>query len=328
MDIKSVDISRIYDYYSDDIKLLNSALSELSGSNNDMISNITNHIILSGGKRFRPLITIVCANLCGVNSKEYIKLAAAVEYIHTATLLHDDVIDSSSTRRGIPTANSIWGNKAAILSGDFLFSKAFCLMVESGSLKSLDCLSKASTVISEGEMMQLVELGNINLTVDKYLKIIRSKTAELFSAAAEVAVLVDENAVKYSSLLASFGFNLGIAFQIIDDLLDYTTKQTGKNIGDDFYEGKVTLPLIFLLKESSDSERDCIYNIFNESKFNKESLDLILDLLDKYDIYQKSIDYASSYVKENIDILSEFHDSEMKNHLMEINYFAISRFFA
>ncbi|HIM71661.1 MAG TPA: polyprenyl synthetase family protein, partial [Alphaproteobacteria bacterium] len=210
-----------------------------------MIPQLADHLISSGGKRLRPVLTLLCSRLCGYQGARHILLAACVEFIHTATLLHDDVVDDSLLRRGIESANSVWGNQASVLVGDFLFSRAFQIMVEDGSLRVLDILSEASAVIAEGEVQQLVNSNDLGTTEQDCLSVISAKTAKLFAAACEVGAVVSERPPKTAASLANFGLNFGISFQLVDDIIDYaaTDSVIGKQVGDDFREGKVTLPV-------------------------------------------------------------------------------------
>src|SRR5690348_1387827 len=222
-----------------------------------LIPQLAGHIVASGGKRLRPMLTLGCARLCGYNGNRHIALAAAVEFIHTATLLHDDVVDASDLRRGRDTANAVWGNKPAILVGDFLFSRSFELMVADGSLRILDILSRASSVIAEGEVLQLMTQNNLKTTEASYLDVIRAKTAELFAAASRIGAVVAERPHEEEVALDRFGRDLGIAFQLVDDMLDFSGRQTelGKSIGDDFRAGKVTLPILLAFGRGGEEER-------------------------------------------------------------------------
>ena len=222
------------------------------------IPKLSKHIINLGGKRLRPMLTISCAKMLKVRNKNHIKLAAAVELLHTATLLHDDVVDESNYRRGEKTSHTIWDNKSSILVGDFLLGKAFQLMVETNSLECLNILSKAASIIAEGEVLQLVETNNINIRKTNYLKIIESKTAALFSSACEVGGVVSGANKSQKKKLFNFGKNLGTAFQLIDDALDYdgSSVKMGKNNCDDFFEGKVTLPVILAINSANKKEKE------------------------------------------------------------------------
>ena len=222
-----------------------------------MIPEIANHLIASGGKRLRPMLTLAMARLAGYAGDGHVKLAAAVEFMHTATLLHDDVVDESELRRGKLAARMLWGNEASVLVGDFLLGQAFKMMVEVGSLRSLEILSSAAAVIAEGEVMQLAAAKNTATTEDEYLSVIRGKTAELFAAASEVGPALGSRSKDEQSACRSFGMNLGIAFQLVDDALDYGGKaaKLGKNVGDDFRAGKITLPVVLSFRRGSESER-------------------------------------------------------------------------
>src|SRR4051812_36582892 len=216
-----------------------------------LIPQLAGHIVAAGGKRLRPMLTLAAARMCGYRPTDgvrprHVSLAAAVEFIHTATLLHDDVVDGSDLRRGLATANSVWGNKPSVLVGDFLFSRAFQLMVEDGSLKVLAILSHASAVIAEGEVLQLVTSNDTTTDEEAYLAVIRAKTAQLFAAAAKIGAVVCDRPEAEELALESYGRNLGIAFQLVDDMLDYSADEAalGKTIGDDFREGKITLPIV------------------------------------------------------------------------------------
>ena len=236
---------------------VNATILSRTGSEVTMIPEVANHLISSGGKRLRPMLTLAMANLTGYSGDGHIKLAASVEFMHTATLLHDDVVDESELRRGKLSARMLWGNEASVLVGDFLLGQAFRMMVEVGSLRALDILSSAAATIAEGEVMQLAAAKNTATTEDEYLAVIRGKTAELFAAACEVGPVIANRPKAEQTACRSVGMNLGIAFQLVDDVLDYGGKaaKLGKNIGDDFREGKITLPVVLAFRRGNDSER-------------------------------------------------------------------------
>ncbi|MFC6049999.1 polyprenyl synthetase family protein, partial [Methylobacterium hispanicum] len=243
---------------ADGMARVNTTILSRTGSEVAMIPEVANHLISSGGKRLRPILTLACADLCGYAGGEgAVKLAASVEFMHTATLLHDDVVDESDMRRGRIAARIKWGNEASVLVGDFLLGQAFRMMVEVGSLKALDILSAAATVIAEGEVMQLTAAKNTETTEEDYLAVIRGKTAELFAAACEVGPVLAERPQDEQDACRAYGMNLGIAFQLIDDALDYggTSDALGKNVGDDFREGKITLPIVLAFRHGSEAER-------------------------------------------------------------------------
>src|SRR5689334_20851753 len=250
-------IDRLVELVTPDMQRVNAAILARTGSEVTMIPEVANHLISSGGKRLRPMLTLAMAQLTGYGGDGHVKLAAAVEFMHTATLLHDDVVDESEMRRGKLAARMLWGNEASVLVGDFLLGQAFKMMVEVGSMRALDILSSAAAVIAEGEVMQLGAAKNTATTEDEYLAVIRAKTAELFAAACEVGPAIAGRSKDEQAACRSFGMNLGIAFQLVDDALDYGGKaaKLGKNTGDDFREGKITLPVVLSFRRGSESER-------------------------------------------------------------------------
>ncbi len=240
-----------------DMERVNATILSRTGSEVTMIPEVANHLISSGGKRLRPMLTLAMAHLSGYAGDGHIKLAASVEFMHTATLLHDDVVDESEMRRGKLSARMLWGNEASVLVGDFLLGQAFRMMVEVGSLRALDILSAAAATIAEGEVMQLAAAKNTATTEDEYLAVIRGKTAELFAAACEVGPVLAGRPKPEQAACRSVGMNLGIAFQLVDDALDYGGKaaKLGKNVGDDFREGKITLPVVLAFRRGNDADR-------------------------------------------------------------------------
>src|SRR5262245_16311092 len=239
------------------MQLVNRIILDRAVSEVELIPQLVHHLIDSGGKRLRPMLTIAAAKLCGYRGDGHVRLAAAVEFMHTATLLHDDVVDQSNYRRGKASARLLWGNQASVLVGDFLLGQAFRMMVDVGSLPALRILSNAAAVIAEGEVMQLAAAKNTATNEDEYLTIINAKTAALFAAAAEVGPALSASPAAEQAALRSYGKNLGIAFQLVDDALDYSgeTSRLGKSVGDDFREGKITLPVILCFRRGSDAER-------------------------------------------------------------------------
>ena len=251
-------IDRLVDLVTADMDRVNTTILSRTGSEVTMIPEVAKHLINSGGKRLRPILTIAMAKLVNYGADGHVKLAAAVEFMHTATLLHDDVVDQSDMRRGKLAARMLWGNEASVLVGDFLLGQAFRMMVEVGSLRALEILSSAAAVIAEGEVRQLAAAKNTATTEDEYLAVIRAKTAELFAAACEVGPVIGGRPKAEQAACRSYGMNLGIAFQLVDDALDYGGKaaKLGKNIGDDFREGKITLPVVLAYRRGSDDERE------------------------------------------------------------------------
>ena len=247
----------LLDIVAEDMQAVNRIILDKAVSDVELIPKLAHHLIESGGKRLRPMLTIAAAKLCGYQRDGHIRLAAAVEFMHTATLLHDDVVDESDYRRGKASARRVWGNQASVLVGDFLLGQAFRMMVEVGSLSALKILSGAAAIIAEGEVMQLAAAKNTATTEDAYLAIIDAKTAALFSAAAEVGGAIANRPAEEQAALRSYGRNLGIAFQLVDDALDYSgnSARLGKSVGDDFREGKITLPVILCFRRGGDRER-------------------------------------------------------------------------
>src|SRR5512136_3470084 len=254
----SASIDELVALVAPDMERVNSTILSRTGSEVAMIPEVANHLISSGGKRLRPMLTLAMARLGGYSGDGHVKLAAAVEFMHTATLLHDDVVDESDMRRGKVAARMLWGNEASVLVGDFLLGQAFRMMVEVGSLRALEILSSAAATIAEGEVMQLAAAKNTATTEDEYLAVVRGKTAELFAAACEVGPVLCARPRDEEAACRSFGMNLGITFQLVDDVLDYggAAAKLGKNVGDDFREGKITLPVVLAFRRGGDAERE------------------------------------------------------------------------
>jgi octaprenyl-diphosphate synthase len=294
-----------------------------------LIPELANHLVGAGGKRMRPLLTVAAARLCGhaADDDRHVKLATCVEFIHSATLLHDDVVDVSALRRGRPTANSLWGDKASVLVGDFLFTRSFELMVEVGSLDVLGVLSRASSTIAEGEVLQLVTQRDISTPEATYLEVIKAKTAKLFAAAAEVGAMVAGRNGPERVALESFGMNLGIAFQLVDDALDYAGREAalGKSIGDDFREGKITLPVILAFLRGGAVDREFWKRTIE--KLDQRDGDLVqaLSLIERHNALIDTFERARHYGAMARDALGLFPDSSLKSALLEAVDFAIDR---
>ena len=291
------------------------------------IPKLSKHIIDLGGKRLRPMLTISCAKMLKIRNKNHIKLAAAVELLHTATLLHDDVVDESVYRRGEKTSHTLWDNKSSILVGDFLLGRAFQLMVETNSIECLSILSKAAAIIAEGEVLQLVETNNINIKETNYIKIIESKTAALFSSACEVGGVVSGANKSQKKKLFNFGKNLGTAFQLTDDALDYegSSSQMGKNNGDDFYEGKVTLPVILALKNADRKEKDFWEKTFNKKVRNKTDLRIAKKIIKDKDTINQTLKLANKYGEKAKNIMKDFESNPVRNALIDLVDFSLVR---
>jgi octaprenyl-diphosphate synthase len=310
-----------------DMNGVNAVILERMQSKVALIPELAGHLIAGGGKRMRPMLTLASASLLGYPGTRHHKLAAAVEFIHTATLLHDDVVDGSGMRRGKRTANLIWGNPASVLVGDFLFSRAFELMVEDGSLKVLKILSHASAVIAEGEVDQLTAQRRIETDEDQYLDIISAKTAALFAAACRVSPVVAEASEDAELALECYGKNLGIAFQLSDDVIDYASdaETMGKGVGDDFRDGKMTLPVILAYARGSSDDRAFWLAAIGGERVSDEDLAHAIRLLKDTDALADTIERARQYGRRAIDALAMFPASKAKGALTEAAEFAVAR---
>ena len=296
----------------------------------NLIEKMSKHHLSSGGKRLRALLTLESARLNGFkDGKRDINLAACVELIHSATLLHDDVIDESKVRRGNKTTNAIWGNQSSILVGDYLLSRCFEMMVEDGDLEILKLLSSTSSKIAQGEVLQLQHKGEADLLEENYIRIINLKTAALFAAATKVGACISNLEIKKKDALESYGKNLGLAFQIADDALDYFSKEKifGKQIGKDFFEGKVTLPIIIVFQKSNIIERTFLSNIFKKDKREKKDFDETLQLIKKYNAIEATFKRAEYFVNVSYDALGMFEDSNEKKILQNLTGFSLNRSF-
>ena len=311
----------------DDLARVNEVILQRMQSPVLLIPQLAGHIIAAGGKRLRPMLTLGTARLCGYQGTRHIGLAASVEFIHTATLLHDDVVDESDLRRGLATANAVWGNKSSVLVGDFLFSRAFQLMVTDGSLVVLEILSDASAVIAEGEVAQLVTANDTDTTEEDYLAVIRAKTAKLFAAASEIGAVVAERPEAEREALRTYGHNLGIAFQLVDDVLDYSAQQAtlGKTVGDDFREGKITLPIVLAFRNGDEEQRAFWRRTLEDLEQKKGDFRRAAALLDKVGALKATIERARAYGAIARQALEIFPDSPERAALVEAAEFAIDR---
>ncbi len=310
-----------------DMNAVNSVILTRMQSQIPLIPELAGHLIAGGGKRMRPMLTLACARLLDYSGTRHHKLSAAVEFIHTATLLHDDVVDGSGLRRGRRTANTIWGNPASVLVGDFLFSRSFELMVEDGSLKVLRILSNASAVIAEGEVNQLTAQRQITTGEDKYLEIIGAKTAALFAAACRIAAVVAERDEAVETALDSYGRNLGIAFQLVDDALDYASDGAtmGKDAGDDLRDGKVTLPVILAFARGSETDRAFWKDAIEGRRTSDDDLAHATTLLRSTGALDDTLKRARHYGQRAIDALGGFQVNTAKAALIEAVEFAVAR---
>jgi octaprenyl-diphosphate synthase len=310
-----------------DLRLVNALIIDRMQSPVQLIPQLAGHVVAAGGKRLRPMLTLAAARLCGYSGPRHIGLATCVEFIHTATLLHDDVVDDSTLRRGLASANTVWGNKPSVLVGDFLFSRAFELMVEDGSLEVLAILSRASSIIAEGEVMQLVTTSDIETSEAAYLEVVRAKTAQLFAAACRIGAVVADRPKEEGEALEAYGMNLGIAFQLIDDVLDYSAKQAtlGKTIGDDFREGKMTLPVLLALRRGDPGERAFWMRTIEELEQDDNDLQEAIAILKNRRALTDTVERARGYGRTAARALAAFPDGAEKRALLDVVEFCIER---
>jgi octaprenyl-diphosphate synthase len=317
----SVDaLTRLTSVLDADLQAVNHAIVARMDSPVALIPQLAAHLVAAGGKRLRPLLTLAAARLCGYAGERHIQLAACVEFIHTATLLHDDVVDESVLRRGLASANAVFGNKASVLVGDFLFARAFQLMVADGSLDVLRILSTAAATIAEGEVLQLTTQNDLATTEQKYFDVIRGKTAALFAAACEVGGVISGRPEQESAALASYGMDLGMAFQLVDDALDYAADaaELGKTIGDDFREGKLTYPVLLAIAEGSAEETAFWTRAIGEGEQTEADLATALTFIGRHDTINRTIARAQEFAESAINALNIFAPSAMRDNLQEI----------
>ncbi len=321
-------IQDVYSLVSDDLKKVEHEFHENLKSEVALLPQVGKYIIDSGGKRFRPLLLLLSAKFCqGKERKDFIKLACVIEFIHTATLLHDDVVDDAKIRRGTSSANNIWGNQASVLVGDFLFARSFISMVDIGNQRILKLIAGITIKMAEGETLQLTKGGDTSFTEEDYISVISNKTASLISVACQAGAILGGASSEKEEALSRYGLNLGLAFQIIDDMLDYTSteKELGKTIGKDLMEGKLTLPLIYAIKKSSDSDGEKIAGIIEKDTIKEDDLLSIMKLIEKY----KGIDYtrekARGFTGKAKDFLAGFNFSREKEALIGIADYVVER---
>lgn len=320
-------VDRLHALLKDDVAAADRLIHERMGSSATLIPDLARYLVDSGGKRLRPLLTLAAASACGHTGTMHIRLAAAVEFIHTATLLHDDVVDASSLRRGKLSANMVWGNKPSILVGDFLLSRAFQLMVETGDMAVLHILANASAVIAEGEVLQLKSTNNLATTEDDYLIIVGAKTAALFAASAEAGATIAAAPTERVSALKAFGHNLGVAFQLVDDALDYSGRQAqmGKSVGDDFREAKVTLPVILAYKRADDDAKRFWQRTIQLGQQRDGDLQRAIDYIEHTGAIAEARDQARRYARQACRALNVLPSSALKESLTAVAEFCVSR---
>jgi octaprenyl-diphosphate synthase len=323
----SARLERVRVLVDPDLARVNEIILDRMRSEVSLIPQLARHLIAAGGKRVRPILTLLAARLCGYRGSRQLGLAAAVEFIHTATLLHDDVVDASELRRGTPTANAVWGNKAPVLVGDFLFSRAFQLMVEDGSLRVLEILANASAVIAEGEVAQLVTANDTDTTEEAYLRVIAAKTAALFRAAAQIGAVVAERPRAEEEALAAYGQALGIAFQLVDDALDYSARQAtlGKTVGDDFRDGKITLPVLIAYARGGEAERAFWRRTLETQETEPHDLERAQGLLARHGAIVETVARAESYGAKARASLAGFPASRAKAAMLDLVEFCTER---
>lgn len=306
---------------------VNQIILSKAGSNVDLIPEIAKHLISSGGKRLRPMLTLACADMFGYQGKGHVVLAASVEFMHTATLLHDDVVDESDMRRGKLAARKLWGNQASVLVGDYLLGQAFKMMVDVGSLEALRILSEASAIIAEGEVLQLGVAKNIATSEEDYLRVIEAKTAALFAAAAEVGPVIAGRNDTERAAARSYGMELGLAFQLVDDALDYggSSVDLGKQIGDDFREGKITLPVVFALARGSDQDKAFWRRCLESEDIRQGDLEQAIELLNKYDAISDTVQRARDYGNGALKALERLPEGVYRDALSDAVGFCIAR---
>jgi octaprenyl-diphosphate synthase len=322
-------LDRLAALVAEDMAAVNQIILQQTESRVSLAPELAGHIIGAGGKRLRPVLTLACAKLCDYEGSRHHKLSASIEFIHTASLLHDDVVDGSDLRRGAPSANALFGNQASVLVGDYLISRAFQLIVEDGAPAILRIFAETSLILAEGEIMQLSSIKNTSTSEQTYLDIVRAKTAELFAAACQIAGVVAERAPGEIEALRTFGLNLGIAYQIVDDVLDYTAdrRQFGKAVGDDFREGKVTLPVILAMSRGNDAERAFWRRTCDERRQSGNDFAEAQQLLSRHDALQDSLERARHYATIASDALGLFSDSPVKQVLLDSVEFTVQRGF-
>ena len=320
-------IQEVFEIVKEDLQKVEESFKESLNSNVYFIGKVIEYILTSGGKRFRPLVLVLSARLCGYRGERHIPLAGVVEFIHTATLLHDDVVDNADLRRGKSTANSIWGNEASVLVGDYLLSKAFYLAVADGDLRVLDVLSTATTRMAEGEVLQLLKHSDPETTEEEYLEVITNKTAVLFSAACQLAAILAGVPSDKETAMARYGMNIGIAYQLADDCLDYTSndEHLGKAIGNDLREGKVTMPLIHVFKHSTPQEREIIRNAVQADELKESDLRTVLSLINKYGGIEYTFARAKSHIEDAKRQLDMFEPNLERAAMMAVADYVINR---
>ncbi|MDI2090724.1 polyprenyl synthetase family protein [Commensalibacter sp. TBRC 16381] len=332
---KEEPLQKLLDYLAADMAMCNHVIMDKMKSSVDLVSQLAAHLIVAGGKRLRPLLTLASAHLCGYEQDSndlqprHVRLAACIEFLHTATLLHDDVIDESMLRRGTDSANAIFGNSASVLVGDFLFARAFQLMTEDGSLKVMRIVSQASATIAEGEILQMTMQNDLSTSVSRYFEVVYGKTAALFAASCRVGALAAECKSQDEEALDVYGTNLGMAFQLVDDALDYSADQEklGKTVGDDFREGKITYPVLIAYEKADAEEKKFWERVIEKGEQNEEDLLHAFSLIRKHHAIEATLQEAMVFANKACDALAHFPESELRNLFQDIAKYTVNRHF-
>jgi octaprenyl-diphosphate synthase len=324
---KTFPFESVLEWIGEDLEKVDQEFRKNLMSSVPIISAIGEHLLLSGGKRFRPVLLLLSAKLCGYRGEKHVSLASLIEFIHTATLLHDDVVDRAELRRGSLSANSIWGNEACVLVGDFLFTKCFSLMVDNGNWKILRTISRATTLMAEGELDELIKTNDLSLSEESYLGIIARKTGALISSAVQIGAILGNVSEEKEEALAQFGMDVGIAFQLIDDSLDYTSKEKefGKKIGIDLQDGKITLPLIFALGRCTRDEKDFIRKTVESEPISKEDFFQVVEVIESYQGLCYTLEKAKAYIERGKRHLQLFPSSKEKEALYALADYVLER---
>jgi len=320
-------IQEVFDLIHDDVKRMEEGFIQSLNSNVYLVSKVGTYILNSGGKRFRPMIFLLAARLCNYTGERHIPLAGVIEFIHTATLLHDDVVDNAALRRGSAAANTVWGDGASILVGDYLLSKAFSVAVTNGDMRVLNVLSQTTTHMAEGEVLQLMKHRDAATTEQEYLNVVINKTGVLLSAAARIAGVISNVGAEKENALASYGLGLGTAYQLMDDCLDYisTDEDLGKGVGNDLREGKVTMPLIHASRSATEAERELLKETIESNEVSDEHLAAVLDIIHKYKGIEYTVSRARKYIEDAKEDLALFEPDINKAALLAVADFVIDR---
>jgi len=320
-------IQEVFRHYGDDLKRVEEHMEMYLRSEVYLIPEVIHYIIGSGGKRFRPLLLLTSSSLCGYRGEKRYPLSAVIEFIHTATLLHDDVVDNAKTRRGLSTVNTVWGNEPSVLVGDFLYSRSFELMSRDGNNEILKTISQVTTALSEGEILEIVKTADVETTEKDYYEIIGNKTAVLFGAACEIGAILGNRSDKERKALRNFGYDLGIAFQLMDDVLDYTSYNDvlGKHVGTDLKEGKVTLPLIYVLRSADEKNKAFIRKVFAKQRIAKRDFDRVLGIIEENGGISYTLEATENHLTQAKRYLDIFPASRYKTALLELADYMLKR---